>query len=277
MQYWVYKLFYKGKLLYIGQTVRLEQRLKEHSRDKVFDEYSITICDTKTEMHQLENICIYNELPPLNRKISYVSLLEGLAVVALEHHMWLSNPCDSTSLHGLSSQENRKLKGKLLNLITKDECKNLLVSWAEGGYSNLIKYLKKVKDAGGCKEEDWVTGIAKSKGFSYELICAYKELVYEDKLHYLKYGGEELIVDVLTEYKTFSYRLRRLSQYFKKLEKIEEKNAIIEKLEQQLAQKHSTWQENALGLLSNGMTQKRVAVIVGKGTATISRLVKANK
>jgi hypothetical protein len=68
--FFVYKLYNKGKLLYIGSTKDLRSRLACHKTDKVFNRTEVTLCPDKYYMVRLENYLILNDLPPRNDVIN---------------------------------------------------------------------------------------------------------------------------------------------------------------------------------------------------------------
>ena len=65
----IYKLFNKGELVYIGSTINLNNRAKDHrNAGKVFDEVKITLVSEKEKLI-LENHLILKEQPPLNKTV----------------------------------------------------------------------------------------------------------------------------------------------------------------------------------------------------------------
>lgn len=65
----IYKLFYKGDLVYIGSTINLSNRAKDHKNSgKVFDEVKIALVSEKDKL-KLENYLILEEQPPLNKSV----------------------------------------------------------------------------------------------------------------------------------------------------------------------------------------------------------------
>lgn len=65
----IYKLFHKGSLVYIGSTINLNKRVKDHKNSgKIFDEVKIALVAEKDKL-KLENYLILKEQPPLNKSI----------------------------------------------------------------------------------------------------------------------------------------------------------------------------------------------------------------
>lgn len=65
----IYKLFNKGDLVYIGSTINLNNRAKDHrNAGKVFDEVKIALVSEKEKLI-LENYLILQEQPPLNKTV----------------------------------------------------------------------------------------------------------------------------------------------------------------------------------------------------------------
>lgn len=65
----VYQLALGGDVVYIGSTGAFEDRLKAHARDKEFDSWRASHCETERQCRDLETALIDRYRPPLNRLI----------------------------------------------------------------------------------------------------------------------------------------------------------------------------------------------------------------
>ena len=69
----VYLLFDKDEIVYVGQGICAEQRVKTHiGSDKIFDSYHITYCK-KEEMNRIEADYICKYTPKYNRRITCIN------------------------------------------------------------------------------------------------------------------------------------------------------------------------------------------------------------
>lgn len=66
-KYHVYALWDKGNIVYIGQSVRLANRITVHMADKDFDSMSYIECDSKIEMDYVEELLIIELDPKYNQ------------------------------------------------------------------------------------------------------------------------------------------------------------------------------------------------------------------
>ena len=64
----VYLLFYKGELVYVGQSVKPLQRIGQHQREKTFDSYRILYCAENRRLYW-ESKLINALRPRLNRTL----------------------------------------------------------------------------------------------------------------------------------------------------------------------------------------------------------------
>ena len=64
----VYLLFYKGELVYVGQSVKPLQRIGQHQREKTFDSYRILYCAENRRLYW-ESKLINALKPRLNRTL----------------------------------------------------------------------------------------------------------------------------------------------------------------------------------------------------------------
>jgi hypothetical protein len=67
--YFVYLLVKDGDIIYVGKTINVQDRMKDHTSNKDFDDIRIFACSTKQEQDVLENTCIFKYCPPLNRSV----------------------------------------------------------------------------------------------------------------------------------------------------------------------------------------------------------------
>jgi hypothetical protein len=67
--YFVYLLVKEEKIIYVGKTINLQERMKDHAANKDFDDIQIYICCDKNEQDILENTCIFKYQPPLNKAV----------------------------------------------------------------------------------------------------------------------------------------------------------------------------------------------------------------
>lgn len=182
------------------------------------------------------------------------------------------------------AKQKRLDKGLKTNRITTSELKMVIEHWFSNGRSNLKKSFMYVYDNTNKtnKEVDWVEATVKARHFKKELTSAFdlldcknSSLLKNSKLfNKSRFYNDETLSKRIRQMDT---ELRYEEALIEKDEALTKKDELIEELRQELAQKPSTWEEEALKLLSEGNTQKIVAEKVGKGIATIKRLVKANK
>lgn len=93
-QYFVYKLFNQGSVVYVGQTISLENRIGQHRLDKVFDKVSAVEVESKEDMDGLESYLILKYQPDYNKncnldlakKFSHLDYMDELFVDF--HKMW---------------------------------------------------------------------------------------------------------------------------------------------------------------------------------------------
>jgi predicted GIY-YIG superfamily endonuclease len=71
-KYYVYCLKQKGVLIYVGSTTKITDRMKSHTKDKVFDEMWYCELPNKEIMLEVEAYYISQKNPQLNKtKPSY--------------------------------------------------------------------------------------------------------------------------------------------------------------------------------------------------------------
>lgn len=178
------------------------------------------------------------------------------------------------------AKQKRLDKGYKTNIITSHELRLVILDWLSNGRCNLKKSFIHIYNTTNKtnKEVDWVKSILNAKHYGKELTTAFNSIVGNSSIELLK-SSKLFNVSRFKSGDTLSKRIRQMDSELKYEEIIIEKEERIATLESQLAsaQKITSWQEKALELLSKGMTQKEVAITVGKGLATISRLVKNNK
>jgi hypothetical protein len=68
--HYIYKLYDRGKLVYIGQTISLLERLGCHKKTKKFDDVEIYMCSFCENVDFIENGLIGKYLPELNRGLN---------------------------------------------------------------------------------------------------------------------------------------------------------------------------------------------------------------
>lgn len=70
MSFYIYKYVYENEIVYIGKTINLNQRIKEHSREKKFQSEKFNIyyflCSNQNQMDYYEYILINKYKPALN-------------------------------------------------------------------------------------------------------------------------------------------------------------------------------------------------------------------
>ncbi|UUW39721.1 hypothetical protein VP14_034 [Vibrio phage VPMCC14] len=66
----LYKLFHKDKLVYIGQTTDITQRVSKHKENKKFDNVSICVIDKTKDLSIIENKLILDLQPVLNKTVN---------------------------------------------------------------------------------------------------------------------------------------------------------------------------------------------------------------
>ncbi len=66
--FYLYRLYYKGRLTYIGYTKSPEIRVKDHCKDKIFDYvHFYAAFETKEEAYAAETLAILSAAPPRNK------------------------------------------------------------------------------------------------------------------------------------------------------------------------------------------------------------------
>lgn len=68
--YFVYKLYCKEELVYIGFSKRVSNRLNTHLKDKEVDKIELCKCSSKEEAEHLENHLILKHKPSLNKSVN---------------------------------------------------------------------------------------------------------------------------------------------------------------------------------------------------------------
>lgn len=68
-KYHVYALWDKGEIVYIGKSENVYNRINNHTKDKVFDEYSLIDCETEGQMGLLESNLIISLDPKYNKTV----------------------------------------------------------------------------------------------------------------------------------------------------------------------------------------------------------------
>lgn len=68
-EFYVYALWNKGEIVYVGQTTALAGRIKTHRKNKLFDEYSFFECRSKDEMDEAESELILTLQTKYNKAI----------------------------------------------------------------------------------------------------------------------------------------------------------------------------------------------------------------
>lgn len=64
----VYRLLDNGKIVYVGQSTNVTKRIKQHKKNKDFNEVEICLCTSKMHMDQLEAYEIHKNLPKYNKE-----------------------------------------------------------------------------------------------------------------------------------------------------------------------------------------------------------------
>lgn len=67
---YIYKLYNKDNLIYIGQTSNLYQRIKTHRRSKEFSKVEVYMCQFYQNPDHLESWLINHYQPPLNKSLN---------------------------------------------------------------------------------------------------------------------------------------------------------------------------------------------------------------
>lgn len=67
--YHVYALWDKGEIVYIGKSENVYSRINHHTKNKVFDEYSLIECETEGKMGLLESNLIISINPKYNKTV----------------------------------------------------------------------------------------------------------------------------------------------------------------------------------------------------------------
>lgn len=177
------------------------------------------------------------------------------------------------------ARDKREAKGLKFNKITSKEIEMVLHHWLSNGRSNLKRSFQHVYDTTDKtnKEVDWVTGILNSKSFGRELTNAFNTIKH-DSIDLVK-NSKTFNISRFYNKESLSRRIRQLGIELVYEELLIEKEEKIKELEEALtlALKAKTWEDQALLLLEQGKSQKQVAEELGKGIATISRLVKKVK
>lgn len=177
------------------------------------------------------------------------------------------------------ARERRELRGLKTNKITTSEMITVITHWVSNGRSNLKRSFQYVYDTADklYKEVDWVSAILNSKAFGRELTTAFNSLDHEG-VSILK-NSKTFNISRFYNKESLSRRIRQLDIELKYEELLIEKENIIQKLESDLnkALELKTWEDQARFMLQKGYTQKEVADRLGKGIATIGRLVKKIK
>lgn len=98
-QYFVYKLFNEGSVVYIGQSTNLENRISHHRMDKIFDNVVVVEVDSKEDMDGLESYLILKYMPKYNKACNLdlakkFSHLDYLDEVFVNFHKMCKNKKD---------------------------------------------------------------------------------------------------------------------------------------------------------------------------------------
>lgn len=96
--YKVYKLIKEGEVVYIGKTVNLKARIKNHLSDKDFDSIAYCACKDGDDMDLVEATLIYRFLPKLNRQFEKYNLVSGVGSTVEEDKLLWHEVPDLTSV-----------------------------------------------------------------------------------------------------------------------------------------------------------------------------------
>ena len=71
--FFVYFLYYGNDIVYVGSSLFVENRVKQHLIDKEFYAYTYIAIDSEEEMHELELRCIVEFSPIYNKGMSGIT------------------------------------------------------------------------------------------------------------------------------------------------------------------------------------------------------------
>lgn len=175
----------------------------------------------------------------------------------------------------------RVAKGLKANKITTYEIRLVLEDWLKRGCTNLKKSFQSVYDTTGKgnKEFDWVDGIRDKKYYGKELVRAVESSTNKRLVNLVNVPQWAVHRRELHTTTRLSGRITSMKEMLTLAETVEDLTTENTDLKAELARfkRLASWEYKAEELLKEGISQAKIAKEVGKGLATIQRLVKRLK